>query len=175
MIKKIGYSSLYLAPFLMLFWITEVDSDYYNESVKMGLYSHLIAVTFILACTFTFLRKITNITLNKIRNTKDLDYVTSTNAVIGILTGYSILLITVVVVLIAPDITSYGKWLRGLRELKIVNEIQKEKSAREQEYISEALEISKRKDETVYKTTYELTNRLKQIDKMKNSLSKGMQ
>ena len=168
MINKFLFSFLYTFPFILLFWITEIESDFFTESLKMGFVFHFAMMALIFLLIFFIIRKIMNKIFNKFKSTNSVDYVTSKDSMIGVFVGYSILFFAIVMILVAPDTTSYGKWLRGFRELKIATELQKTKTNKEQSYIDEALQESKDKNQDVYKTTFELSQKLKKLENNKS-------
>lgn len=150
MTKKILISFLYLLPISALFFITETYSEQLSYSMSMGFISHYCTIISAIIIFFIITRIALNKLFNKITKSNKIDYVTTPSALPPILIGYLLLSGALLIILISPDSTEYGRWLRGARELSIVKEIKNKKSNRENEYIEDALVIAKKTNTKIY-------------------------
>lgn len=141
MIIKLFVTILFFLPPVVLFLIVDTDTSYSAVSEHLGMKKHVLGFIFLLFIIFLILRFLFNKLLNKKHESAKIDFVLNKQSLISGTFAFVYMSLTFVVMTFSQDLTTYGSWLRGMKEIEVVKEVLS-KSSREQEYIIEALKIA---------------------------------
>ncbi len=126
-----------MLPPMFIIWGLEVDDELFNAGIELGLTTHFILIFAALTSVFFVLRFI----FQKMAGS-EADPILNSQSIKIACFFYAFMFLSFLTLVVSTDFTKYGKWIRGIKEIQVVDEFEP-KTKREKKHIMEAKEISK--------------------------------